>query len=92
MKAIRSQLTGPQFVWVLPGWYRPGWWNVSDINCTAEEMKNGLEHSLSIAVDSVIANDLSRMTVSGKVAINHNTSSLFVIVILECFTVSTRSC
>ena len=54
-------------MWILPGWYRPGWWNASGINCTAEEMRDGLEHSMAIAINSVIASNLSRVIVSGKV-------------------------
>ena len=54
VQVVKSQLTGPDFVWLLPGWYRPGWWNdVSDVECTAEEMKNGLEHSLTYASNSI---------------------------------------
>ena len=66
-KVIQSQLTGPEFVWLLPGWYRSGWWNISDASCTAEEMKNGLEHSLAYAANSVITANMSRVMVSGKV-------------------------
>ena len=64
---VKSQLTGPQYVWLLPGWYRNGWWNATGINCTAEEMKNGLEHSLASAANAVITTNLSRVIVSGKV-------------------------
>ena len=67
-QAIKSQLTGPNFVWILPGWYVPGWWNdVSDTDCTATEMKDALEHSLTYASNSVVDTNPSRVIVSGKV-------------------------
>ena len=51
----------------MPGWYRVGWWNATGINCTAEEMRDGLEQSMAFAVTSVFTSNLSREIVSGKV-------------------------
>ena len=64
---IKNRLAGPEFVWLLPGWYGPDWWNISDADCTAEEMKNSLEYSLTNSANSLIGTDLSRMIVSDKV-------------------------
>ena len=67
---IKSQLTGPDFVWFLPGWFRANWWAaVDDTDCTAEEMSEGLEHSLGGLGNSVVDNNPNRILVSNKV--NH---------------------
>jgi len=66
-KVIKSRLVGPDFVWLLPGWYPPGWWNVSDADCSADEMRSALEHSFTFKLNDVVANNLSRTLVSEKV-------------------------
>ena len=71
-KVLKARLTGPDFVWVLPGWYRTGWWNVSNIDCTAEEMKNALEHSLTNSANPLISTNMSRVIESGKVEVVSN--------------------
>ena len=71
-QVIKSQLTGSDFVWLFPGWYVPGWWNVSDGECTATEMRNGLEHSLTYGSNSVVTTNPSRVIVSGKVTYKVN--------------------
>ena len=58
---------GPDFVWLLPGWFQPNWWNVSNVDCTADEMGSALEHSLAYGVDSIVTKNLSREIVSQKV-------------------------
>ncbi|XP_065916335.1 gamma-aminobutyric acid type B receptor subunit 2-like [Dysidea avara] len=63
---IRSNLVGPGFVWIFPGWFQPNWWNVSDADCTAEEMKTALEHSLAYGVNSIFTSNLSRIITSQK--------------------------
>ena len=68
-QVIRSKLVGPDFVWLLPGWYPPNWWNVSNAECNAEEMKISLEHSLLYNLNHIITNNLSRVIISGKVFI-----------------------
>ncbi|XP_065916307.1 gamma-aminobutyric acid type B receptor subunit 2-like isoform X2 [Dysidea avara] len=65
-KAIKSKLTGPNFVWLFPGYFQPDWWNVTDSDCSAEEMRNALEHSLAILDNSELTSDASRMLVSNK--------------------------
>jgi len=54
-------------VWIFPGWFQPDWWNVSYADCSAEEMRDALEHSLGILDNSVLASNASRMLVSNKV-------------------------
>ncbi|XP_065916322.1 gamma-aminobutyric acid type B receptor subunit 2-like [Dysidea avara] len=65
-KAIKSKLTGPNFVWLFPGYFQPDWWNTTDSDCSAEEMRNALEHSLVILDNSELTSDASRMLVSNK--------------------------
>ena len=91
-QVVKNQLTGPDFVWLLPGWYRSGWWNdVSDADCTAAEMKKGLEHSMAYASNSIVDSNVSRVIVSGKVCRYSQIlwcSCSHVCALLECFTVS----
>jgi len=48
-------------------WAPPNWWNTSDADCSFEEMKDALEHSLGFKeVDEMVRN-ASRMLVSNKV-------------------------
>ncbi|XP_065916310.1 gamma-aminobutyric acid type B receptor subunit 2-like isoform X2 [Dysidea avara] len=65
-RAIKSRITGPNFVWLLPGWFLPDWWNVTDSDCDAEEMRDALEHSLVFVDNGKLINDASRMLVSNK--------------------------
>jgi len=43
------------------------WWNVSNAVCTAEEMRNGLEHFLVYTSNSILDTNLSRVIMPGKV-------------------------
>ena len=54
-------------MWIFPGWFQPDWWNVSNANCSAEEMRDALEHSLGVQDNSVLTSDASRILVSNKV-------------------------
>ena len=54
-------------MWLLPEWFLPDWWNLTDSDCDAEEMRDALEHSISFADNSELTNDASRMLVSNKV-------------------------
>lgn len=69
LKVIKSRLSGPEFVWLLPGWYGSNWWNVTNADCTAEEMKSGLEHTLTNSANPLIGANLSRVVESGKVKV-----------------------
>ena len=64
---IKSKLTGPDFVWIFPGYFQPDWWNVTNADCSAEEMRDALEHSLGALDNSEITSNASRMLVSNKV-------------------------
>ena len=55
-------------MWIFPGWFfQPDWWNVSYADCSAEVMRDALEHSLGFLDNSVLTSDPSRMLVSNKV-------------------------
>ena len=67
---IKNRLTGPNFVWFLPGWLKPNWWAAVDgTDCTAEEMSKALEYSLGGRSNSVVDNDPTRILVSNKVCL-----------------------
>lgn len=70
VQVIRENLAGPDFVWFFPGWYKAKWWAaVGGTDCTAEEMKNALEHSLGGLGNGVLTSNLSRVLVSNKVSV-----------------------
>ena len=66
-QAIKKRITGPDFVWLFPAWFQPGWWNNSNTECSSEDMRSGLEHSLEFADNTILNTDASRMLVSNKV-------------------------
>ena len=66
---VKSKLFGRDFVWLFPGWFIPRWWTyVDDTDCTADEMKSALDHSLGFQGNSELTDDPSRVLVSNKVA------------------------
>ena len=38
-------MTGPKYVWVMPGWFDDGWWTTPDpaVDCTQEQMSEAAE-------------------------------------------------
>ena len=65
---VANRLTGSNFVWFLPGWFRANWWTAVDgTDCTAEEMNKALEHSLAGNGNGILENDPSRKLISAKV-------------------------
>ena len=70
VQVIKEELAGPDFVWMLPGWYKARWWaEVNDTNstCTAEEMCKALEHTLGGRGHDIFDYNSSRVLVSNKV-------------------------
>ena len=67
---IKEKLSGPDFVWFLPGWYRANWWAAVDgTDCTAEEMSKALEHTIVGGRNDILDNHLSRILASNKVCV-----------------------
>ena len=65
---VKENLAGPDFVWLLPGWFRANWWAAVDgTDCTAEEMSEALEHMIVASGNSILDNDPSRVLTSNKV-------------------------
>ena len=68
VQVVKKKLAGPDFVWLIPGWYGSNWWAAVDgIDCTAEEMKKSLEHTLEGLRASLFDYDPYRVLVSKKV-------------------------
>ena len=59
-------------MWIFPGWFHPSWWNVSDAECTAEEMGSALEHSFAVIANDEVKGNQSRIIVSNKVNVMFN--------------------
>ena len=54
-------------MWIFPVWLHSDWWkNVDGADCTAKEMRDGLEHSLGSKVNSLLTTNPSRILVSNK--------------------------
>jgi len=67
---IKSRLAGPDFVWLLPGWFRANWWAaVEGTDCNVKEMNKTLEHSLGGLGNGIVLNDPTRILVSHKVTV-----------------------
>jgi len=64
----KNRLAGPDFVWFIPGWFRANWWTaVEGTDCTVNEMKMSLEHTLGALGNSILDYDPYRVLVSKKV-------------------------
>ena len=85
-QVVKNKLVGPDFVWLFPGWFMPQWWTYNDTNCSADEMKSALDHSLGFRGNSEVTKNPSRVLVSDKVSIFSWTFCLCVC-LLECFTI-----
>ena len=64
---MKNNLVGPDFVWLFPGWFVPNWWTHGDTDCTADEMKSALDHSLGFRGNSEVTKQPSRVLESKKV-------------------------
>ena len=97
MQVVRRKLAGQDFVWLIPGWFGPNWWAAVDgTDCTAEEMKKSLEHTLEGLAIGLFDYDPDRVLVSKKVttASKHKTATLVFYnndYFLDCCTFSRRS-
>ena len=71
LQVVKEKLTGPGFVWFIPGWYRANWWAAVDgTDCTAEEMSKALEHTIVGNGIAILDDDLSRILASNKVCVS----------------------
>ena len=96
IQVIKANLVGRDFVWVLPGWLEDNWWAAVDgTDCTAEEMRKALEHSVGARGNGRLDNDPSRVLVSNKVQLYLTdivVSSVKIVasLSLECNTIQAR--
>jgi len=68
LQIIKGRLTGPDYVWFLPGWFKANWWSAgNDTSCSAKEIQATLEHTLGGLGNSILATNLSRIIVSDQV-------------------------
>jgi len=67
-QAVKKRLTGPDFVWFIPGWFKDKWWTAVDgTECSAEQMEKSLDQTLGGRGNSVLDSNKSRLLVSNKV-------------------------
>lgn len=45
-KQLRLEMYGRAYQWLIMGPSRKEWWNVSDTDCTIEELKTALEFTI----------------------------------------------
>ncbi|KAJ8045808.1 Gamma-aminobutyric acid type B receptor subunit 2 [Holothuria leucospilota] len=52
-QVYKNQLYGKGYVWILPGWYAPQWWQNGDPDggCTKDEMQIAVEESLYLSME-----------------------------------------
>ncbi|XP_006822137.1 gamma-aminobutyric acid type B receptor subunit 2-like, partial [Saccoglossus kowalevskii] len=69
-EAYKQDMTGPEYVWFLIGWYGPRWWEVNDpyVDCTLEELKAAVEGSQYIATESLQLSTSEELTIAGITA------------------------
>ena len=87
-QVVRSKLAGPDFVWFIPGWFRANWWTAVDGNdCSAEEMKTSLEHTLGGLGNSLLDYDPDRVLVSKKVPRENTVVTTMLHALIDCSTI-----
>ncbi|XP_071835071.1 gamma-aminobutyric acid type B receptor subunit 1-like isoform X2 [Apostichopus japonicus] len=66
-EAYREEFYGPDFFWILPGFYRENWWLFPDdeVDCTTEELAEIVETSLALVIDVTGISKLNFTTVAG---------------------------
>ena len=58
---------GPEYVWILPGWFEEKWWEIPDdnINCSPDQITKAAGNYIA-AMESTWSDD-PRETISGQV-------------------------
>ncbi|XP_070577493.1 gamma-aminobutyric acid type B receptor subunit 2-like [Ptychodera flava] len=69
-EAYKQDMTGPDYVWILIGWYGNQWWEVEDpyVDCSIAEMKEAVEGSQYISTESLQLSTSPEPTVAGITA------------------------
>ena len=62
-------MTGPDYVWMIIGWYRKDWWRDEDPNvrCTVQEMRLAVEGTQYFSTESLQLSTSEKPTVAGIV-------------------------
>ena len=63
-------MTGAGYVWIILGWYTPGWYLTEDEynECTRDEIKQAVEGTLYISAETLTVSTSKLPTVSGIVS------------------------
>lgn len=61
-EAYRLEMYGRAYQWLIMGTYTHEWWNVSDTECTVDELK--------IVLESIITTDLLPLSTSGDITVS----------------------
>ena len=77
-QVVKNKLVGKGFVWLFPGWFVPKWWTYGDTDCSADQMKSALDHSLGFRGNSEVTKNPSRVLVTNKVC-------TYIHLYFECF-------
>jgi hypothetical protein len=62
MVIISVEMYGRAYQWLIMGTYENAWWNISDTECTVEEIKKALE--------STVITDLLPLSTSGDITVS----------------------
>lgn len=65
-QAHELNMYGPKYVWMLVGWYSERWWEVSDTNCTTEQLATVATYYVSTQ-GLAFSYNVTQIAVNGKV-------------------------
>ncbi|XP_038071683.1 uncharacterized protein LOC119740441 [Patiria miniata] len=66
-EAYKLGMTGPDYVWMIIGWYRENWWMDEDpnIRCTVQEMNLAVEGAQYLSTESLQLSTSTEPTIAG---------------------------
>ena len=56
---------GPDYQWLIPGWYTQNWYDVNDTDCTAGQLREALQYAF--AFSDLKVDESGRVGVSNQV-------------------------
>ncbi|XP_071791804.1 gamma-aminobutyric acid type B receptor subunit 1-like [Asterias amurensis] len=66
-EAYKQKLTGPDYVWIIIGWYKTKWWQEEDpkVSCTLDEMQRAVAGAQYFATESLQLSTSPEPTIAG---------------------------
>ncbi|XP_070576464.1 gamma-aminobutyric acid type B receptor subunit 2-like [Ptychodera flava] len=69
-EAYKQGMTGPDYVWMLIGWWQKSWWELEDdtIDCPRDQLNQVVKQSLYISMESLPLSPSEEETIAGYTA------------------------